>query len=138
MVLTIAGFAPALLRDRDKGAENNPADLYFGTEANWWVGLALVAVSAVFITCALLRPVEVEEPLPSESGPEPASQSGLEFGLQRTFLAAERDVAAAIATSATMIATALKPLTVMCSPSTTAPSTTATTGSSTNIVGTDV
>ena len=74
VVLTIAGFAPALLRERDKGAENNPVDLYFGTEANWWVGLALIVVSAVFITWALLRPVKVEEPAPSESGPEPASQ----------------------------------------------------------------
>ena len=38
VVLTIAGFAPGLLRERDKGASNNPVDLYFGTEANWWVG----------------------------------------------------------------------------------------------------
>ncbi len=77
VVLTIAGFAPALLRERDKGnagAVANPVDLYFGTEANWWVGLALIVVSAVFITWALLRPVKVEEPAPSESGPEPASQ----------------------------------------------------------------
>ncbi len=74
VVLTIAGFAPALLRERDKGADNNPVDLYFGTEANWWVGLALIVVSAVFITWALLRPVKVEEPAPSESGPESASQ----------------------------------------------------------------
>jgi heme/copper-type cytochrome/quinol oxidase subunit 2 len=74
VVLTIAGFAPALLRERDKGADNNPVDLYFGTEANWWVGLALIVVSAVFITWALVRPVKVAEPAPSESGPEPASQ----------------------------------------------------------------
>ncbi len=74
VVLTIAGFAPALLRERDKGANNNPVDLYFGTEANWWVGLALIVVSAVFITWALVRPVKVAEPAPSESGPEPASQ----------------------------------------------------------------
>ena len=73
VVLTIAGFAPALLRERDKGAHNNPVDLYFGTEANWWVGLALIVVSAVFITWALLRPVKVEQPAPSESGPESAS-----------------------------------------------------------------
>ena len=74
VVLTIAGFAPALLRERDKGANNNPVDLYFGTEANWWVGLALIVVSAVFITWALVRPVKVAEPAPSESGPESASQ----------------------------------------------------------------
>jgi len=73
VVLTIAGFAPALLRERDKGADNNPVDLYFGTEANWWVGLALIVVSAVVITWALLSPVKVEEPAPSESGPESAS-----------------------------------------------------------------
>ena len=73
VVLTIAGFAPALLREREKGANNNPVDLYFGTEANWWVGLALIVVSAVFITWALVRPVKVEEPAPSESGPESAS-----------------------------------------------------------------
>jgi hypothetical protein len=54
VVLTIAGFAPTLLRERDKGADNNPVDLYFGTEANWWVGLALIVVSAVFITWALV------------------------------------------------------------------------------------
>ena len=74
VVLTIAGFAPTLLRERDKGANNNPVDLYFGTEANWWVGLALIVVSAVFITWALVRPVKVEEPAPSESGPESASR----------------------------------------------------------------
>jgi hypothetical protein len=62
VVLTIAGFAPGLLRERDKGASNNPVDLYFGTEANWWVGLALIGVAAVFLVLALLRPVRVAEP----------------------------------------------------------------------------
>lgn len=33
VVLTIAGFAPALLREREKGAGDNPVDLYFGTDA---------------------------------------------------------------------------------------------------------
>ena len=61
VILTIAGFAPALLRERDKGASNNPVDLYFGTEANWWVGLALIAVAVVFFVWAWLRPVRVEE-----------------------------------------------------------------------------
>ncbi|MCT7661455.1 hypothetical protein [Mycobacterium deserti] len=60
VVLTIAGFVPALLRERDKGASNNPVDLYFGTEANWWVGLALLAVAAVFFAWAALRPVKEE------------------------------------------------------------------------------
>lgn len=62
VVLTIAGFAPALLREREKGAGNNPVDMYFGTEANWWVGLTLIAVAVVFFAWALLRPVRVEEP----------------------------------------------------------------------------
>jgi hypothetical protein len=61
VVLTIAGFAPALLRKRDKGASNNPVDLYFGTDANWWVGLALIGVAVVFLAWAWLRPVRVEE-----------------------------------------------------------------------------
>ena len=61
VVLTIAGFAPALLREREKGASDNPVDLYFGTDANWWVGLALIVVAAVFFVWAALRPVPVEE-----------------------------------------------------------------------------
>ena len=61
VILTIAGFAPGLLRERDKGASNNPVDLYFGTEANWWVGLALIGVAAVFFVWAALRPVRAEE-----------------------------------------------------------------------------
>ena len=61
VVLTIAGFAPGLLRERDKGASNNPVDLYFGTDANWWVGLALIGVAVVFLAWAWLRPVRVEE-----------------------------------------------------------------------------
>jgi hypothetical protein len=69
VALTIAGFAPGLLRERDKGASNNPVDLYFGTEANWWVGLALIVVAVVFFVWAWLRPVRVEE----EPVTEPAS-----------------------------------------------------------------
>jgi len=64
VVLTIAGFAPGLLREREKGADGaaaNPVDLYFGTEANWWVGLALIAVAIVFFAWAMLRPVKVAE-----------------------------------------------------------------------------
>ena len=73
VVLTIAGFAPGLLRERDKGAANNPVDLYFGTEANWWVGLALIVVSAVFIGWALLRPVKADEVDAAESSTPSAS-----------------------------------------------------------------
>lgn len=61
VVLTIAGFAPGLLRVREKGAGNNTVDLYFGTDANWWVGLALIGVAAVFFAWALLRPVRVAD-----------------------------------------------------------------------------
>jgi hypothetical protein len=61
VVLTIAGFAPGLLREREKGAGDNPVDLYFGTDANWWVGLALIGAAAVFLVWAALRPVPVEE-----------------------------------------------------------------------------
>jgi hypothetical protein len=60
VVLTIAGFAPGLLREHDQ-ASDNPVDLYFGTDANWWVGLVLIGVAAVFILWALLRPVRVEQ-----------------------------------------------------------------------------
>jgi hypothetical protein len=61
VILTIAGFAPGLLRERDKGAGENPVDLYFGTEANWWVGLILIGVAAVFFAWAALRPVRPAE-----------------------------------------------------------------------------
>jgi hypothetical protein len=64
VVLTIAGFAPGILGDHHKGATNNPVDLYVGTDANWWVGLALIVVAIVFIAWALLRPVVVPETAP--------------------------------------------------------------------------
>ena len=67
VVLTIAGFAPGLLRERDKGASNNPVDLHFGTDANWWVGLALIGVAVAFFTWAWLRPVRAEETSVDES-----------------------------------------------------------------------
>jgi hypothetical protein len=69
VVLTIAGFAPGLLQEHEKGAANNPVDLYVGTDANWWVGLILIGVAIVFIAWALLRPVEVPET------PPPATES---------------------------------------------------------------
>ncbi|MDT5135491.1 MAG: hypothetical protein QOE41_4802 [Mycobacterium sp.] len=69
VVLTIAGFAPGLLRERDKGASNNPVDLYFGTDANWWVGLALILVAVVFFAWAWLRPVRVEETVTEPASP---------------------------------------------------------------------
>jgi len=69
VILTIAGFAPGLLREREKGASNNPVDLYFGTEANWWVGLALIGVAAVFFAWAALRPVPVEPAPATDDSP---------------------------------------------------------------------
>jgi hypothetical protein len=69
VVLTIAGFAPGLLRERDKGASNNPVDLYFGTDANWWVGLALIGVAVTFFAWAWLRPVRVEEAVTESASP---------------------------------------------------------------------
>jgi hypothetical protein len=61
IVLTIAGFVPGLLGDHHSSASDNPVDLYVGTDANWWVGLVLIGVSALFIGWALVRPVKVPE-----------------------------------------------------------------------------
>jgi H+/Cl- antiporter ClcA len=62
VVLTVAGFAPAILRDHDDpAAAGNRSDLYVGTDANWWVGLVLLAVAAGFIVWALVRPLKAEE-----------------------------------------------------------------------------
>ena len=70
IVLTIAGFVPALLGNHHSAATDNPVDLYVGTDANWWVGLALIAVSIVFIGWALLRPVKVPETAETASATE--------------------------------------------------------------------
>jgi putative Ca2+/H+ antiporter (TMEM165/GDT1 family) len=57
-LLVLAGVAPGLLAPRDAStASGNTVDLYIGTDANWWVGVALLAVAAVFIAWAALRPV---------------------------------------------------------------------------------
>jgi hypothetical protein len=80
VVLTIAGFAPGLLRERDKGAANNPVDLYFGTDANWWVGLALIAVAAFFIAWAALRPVRSEPAATTASDSSGSSGSSGDSG----------------------------------------------------------
>ena len=69
VVLTVAGFAPELVRERDKGASNNPVDLYFGTDANWWVGLALIGVAVAFFTWAWLRPVRLKETPTTSASP---------------------------------------------------------------------
>lgn len=60
VLLTIAGLAPGLVTPHDDApAADNKVDLYVGTDANWWVGLALLAVAAVFLAWAALRPVVV-------------------------------------------------------------------------------
>jgi len=71
IVLTIAGFAPGLLGNHHSAATDNPVDLYVGTDANWWVGLVLIAVSIVFIGWALLRPVKVPETASATEETEP-------------------------------------------------------------------
>jgi hypothetical protein len=61
VLLTIAGVVPALVAPHDDGgAAGNRVDLYIGEDANWWVGLALIAVAAVFIAWAAMRPLVVE------------------------------------------------------------------------------
>ena len=44
----------------DAAGSGNKVDLYVGTDANWWVGLALLVVAAVFVAWAALRPIVVE------------------------------------------------------------------------------
>jgi H+/Cl- antiporter ClcA len=62
VVLTIAGFAPAVLRAHsDPAAAGNRSELYIGTDANWWVGLVLLVVAAGFIAWALARPLRADE-----------------------------------------------------------------------------
>lgn len=62
VVLTIAGFAPAVLKDHsDSAAASNRSDLYIGTDANWWVGLILLAVALGFFAWALVRPLRADE-----------------------------------------------------------------------------
>jgi H+/Cl- antiporter ClcA len=62
VVLTIAGFAPAVLREHsDPAAAGNRSDLYIGTDANWWVGLIMLAVAAGFIVWALVRPLRADD-----------------------------------------------------------------------------
>jgi hypothetical protein len=70
VVLTIAGFAPGLLGNHRSTATNNPVDLYVGTDANWWVGLALIGVAILFIGWALVRPVKVPESAEQTTEPD--------------------------------------------------------------------
>jgi hypothetical protein len=66
VLLTIAGFVPALLQEHDTkppswAATNDKVDLYVGTAANWWVGLVLLAVAVGFFAWAVLRPHEIDD-----------------------------------------------------------------------------
>ncbi|MGV0746452.1 hypothetical protein [Mycolicibacterium sp. XJ870] len=68
-VLLIAGLAPAILVEHQDGPTDNRVDLYIGTDANWWVGVALLVVAAVFFAWAYMRPVAVVDS--SEEAPAP-------------------------------------------------------------------
>ncbi|HZQ31727.1 MAG TPA: hypothetical protein VFB19_08330 [Mycobacterium sp.] len=62
VVLTIAGLVPSILGHHDgQAAKNDRVDLYVGTDANWWVGLALIGVAVTFILWAVLRPHLADE-----------------------------------------------------------------------------
>ncbi|GFG51453.1 hypothetical protein CQY20_08645 [Mycolicibacterium agri] len=71
VLLVIAGLAPGLVAAHDESAgDGNTVELYVGTDANWWVGLALLAVAAVFIAWAALRPITVDvDSAPDTEGP---------------------------------------------------------------------
>ena len=61
VLLTIAGFVPAILGSHDNSAAaTDRTDLYVGTDANWWVGLILLAIGVGFFAWALLRPLQPE------------------------------------------------------------------------------
>lgn len=67
VVLTIAGFAPGVLRDRsDPAAAANRSDLYIGTDANWWVGLVMLGIAAGFVIWALVRPLRADDVAPGD------------------------------------------------------------------------
>jgi hypothetical protein len=71
VVLTLAGFFPQLLAEHsDPAAAGNRADLYIGTDANWWVGLILIAVAALFFAWAVIRPVVPIEPDEADTAAE--------------------------------------------------------------------
>ena len=72
VLLTIAGFVPAILGDHDNSAAaTDRTDLYVGTDANWWVGLVLLAIGAGFFAWAALRPLQPEVAAADEVPPAP-------------------------------------------------------------------
>lgn len=57
VLLTLAGFFPALVAQRDRGAPGaHGKDLFIGADANWWVGLVLLAVGVAFLAWAVVKP----------------------------------------------------------------------------------
>jgi hypothetical protein len=63
VLLTIAGFVPSVLRTHDNAAAaSDRANLYIGTDANWWVGLVLIGAAVAFFTWAILLPHRADEP----------------------------------------------------------------------------
>lgn len=74
VVLLVAGLAPGLLAEHESGPADNRVDLYIGTDANWWVGVALLVVAAVFFAWAYLRPVVAAD------GEEEAGREGDQNG----------------------------------------------------------
>jgi hypothetical protein len=61
VLLVIAGLAPGLVAPHDDTlATGNKVELYVGTDANWWVGLALLVAAAVFVAWAAIRPVVID------------------------------------------------------------------------------
>jgi hypothetical protein len=61
VLLTLAGLVPGLVASHDDSTGTaNKVDLFVGNDANWWVGVALLVVAAVFVAWAALRPLVVE------------------------------------------------------------------------------
>jgi hypothetical protein len=76
-LLTIAGFAPAILGDH-KATARDRVDLYIGTDANWWVGLILIGVAVTFFLWAMLRPHRADEVgTSSAGGGDPEQRDGM-------------------------------------------------------------
>lgn len=61
LLLTVAGFFPSILAAHADAADTDTVQLYAGTDANWWVGLFLLAAAAGFIGWAVARPAEVTD-----------------------------------------------------------------------------
>ena len=71
VALTLAGFFPQILGEySDPAAAGNRTELYIGTDANWWVGLILLAVAGLFFAWAAIRPVVPIEPDEADAAAE--------------------------------------------------------------------